>query len=74
MARSSRTPKTLNIKDYSEPQPFKIIEKIEAFERFVNLNVVVLGILQVLRLSMPAGILKSFSGWFRTVSRSGHQG
>lgn len=73
MPRSSRNPKNMNIKEYSEPEPFKIIEKVEAFERFVNLNALVLGILQVLSLEIPAGILKSFSGWFRTVSSSGHQ-
>ncbi len=67
MVRSSRSPKNINIKDYSEPEQFKIIEKIEAFVRFVNLNAVVLGILQVFSLSMPERILKSFSGWFRTL-------
>jgi hypothetical protein len=62
----------MNIKDYSEQEPFKIIEKIEAFERFVNVNALVLGILQVLSLEMPEVIWKSFSGWFRTVSSSGY--
>jgi hypothetical protein len=38
MARSSPYPKNMNIKDYSEQEPFKIIEKIEAFERFVNVR------------------------------------
>ncbi|MCT7988979.1 hypothetical protein [Laspinema olomoucense] len=60
------------MKDYSEPFQFKIREKIEVFERFVNLNALVLGILQVLSLEMPQVIWKSFSGWFRTVCRSGY--
>jgi hypothetical protein len=72
MARYSRYPKNINMKDYSEPFQFKIKEKIEAFERFVNLNALVLGILQVLSLEMPEVIWKSFSGWFRTVSSSGY--
>ncbi|MGL4498916.1 MAG: hypothetical protein ACRCU2_07615, partial [Planktothrix sp.] len=72
MPRSSRTPKNMNLKDYSEQQLVKIREKVEAFERFVNLNALVLGILQVLSLEMPNCIFKSFSGWFRTLSSSGH--
>nr|WP_261265766.1 transposase [Laspinema sp. D3c] len=72
MPRSSRNPKNLNLKDYSEQQVLKILEKVEAFERFVNLNALVLGILQVLSLEMPHCIFKSFSGWFRTLSSSGH--
>jgi hypothetical protein len=72
MPRASRTPKNIKLKDYSEQQLAKIREKVEDFERFVNLNALVLGILQVLSLEMPSGIFKSFSGWFRTLSRSGH--
>ncbi len=72
MVRSSRSPKNINIKEYSEPEQLKIMEKIEAFERFVNLNALVLGILQVLSLEMPETIWSSFSGWFRTVSSSGY--
>jgi hypothetical protein len=72
MPRSSRTPKNMKLKDYSEQQLVKIREKVDAFERFVNLNALVLGILQVLSLEMPSGIFQSFSGWFRTLSSSGH--
>ena len=55
MPRSSRTPKNMKLKDYSEQQLVKIREKVDAFERFVNLNALVLGILQVLSLEMPSG-------------------
>ncbi len=54
MESSSRYPKNFNINDYSEQAPVKISEKIEAFERFVNLNALFLGILQVLSLEMPS--------------------
>ena len=72
MVFSSRGPKNINIKDYSEPEPLKIINKLEACERFVNLNALVLGILQALSLEMPEAIWNGFSGWFRTVSSSGY--
>ncbi len=62
MLRSSRSPKNINIKDYSEPQQFKIMEKIDAFERFVNFNALVLGILQVLSLEMPRPFATVFPG------------
>jgi hypothetical protein len=68
MPRSSLYPKNMNILDYSEQEQFQIIEKIEAFERFVNLNALVLGILQILSLEMPACIWRGFSGWFRSAS------
>jgi hypothetical protein len=62
----------MNILDYSEEEQFQIIEKIKAFERFVNLNAVVLGILQILSLEMPACIWPGFSGWFRSSSNRSH--
>ncbi len=52
MPRSSRNHKNIKLKDYSEQQLVKIREKVEDFERFVNLNALVLGILQVLSLEM----------------------
>ena len=45
---------------------------MEAFERFVNLHALVLGILQVIALEMPAQVWKHFPGWFRTVPQHGY--
>jgi hypothetical protein len=56
IAPSSREPKNMNIQDYSDKDLVNIQDKIEAFERFVNLNALVLGILQILSLSMPLTI------------------
>jgi hypothetical protein len=38
MSPSSREPKNMNIQDYSDKDRVNIQDKIEAFERFVNLN------------------------------------
>lgn len=49
MPSYSREPKNMNIKDYSQDKDrINLQDKIEAFERFVNLNALVLGILQIL--------------------------
>ena len=72
MAPSSRGPKNLNIQDYSDKDLVNLQDKIEAFERFVNLNALFLGILQILSLSLPSTILPGFSGWFRTLPSSGY--
>jgi hypothetical protein len=72
MAPSSRDPKNINIQDYSDKDRVNLQDKIEAFERFVNLNALVLGILQILSLSMPSTIWRGFSGWFRTLPSSGY--
>jgi hypothetical protein len=45
---------------------------VEAFERFINLNVIAIGLLQVLALEMPQQVALSFSGWFRTVPQHGY--
>jgi hypothetical protein len=70
MPRSYRTPKNMNLKDYSEQQVVKIKEKVEAFERFVNLNALVLGILQVLSLEMQQ---LHFQEFFRVVQNPQQQ-
>jgi hypothetical protein len=69
MPRSSLFPENMTFSDYSEPEQFQIVGKIEAFERFVNLNALVLGILQILSLEMPACVWRDFSGWFRSTSK-----
>ncbi len=63
----------MNIQDYSDNDLVNIQDKIEAFERLVILIALVLGILQILSLSMPLTIWQGFSGWFRTVPSSGYQ-
>ena len=44
---------------------------IEAFERFVNLNAIALGLLQVLALEMPQQVWAVFPLWFRTLPKHG---
>ncbi|MFM7438307.1 MAG: hypothetical protein ACKO2V_06825 [Snowella sp.] len=48
------------------------MNKVEAFERFVNLNVIALGLLQILALELPQGIWANFPRWFRTLPSHGY--
>ncbi|WP_254566022.1 hypothetical protein [Oscillatoria sp. HE19RPO] len=48
----------------------RVQNKIEALERFVILIALVMGILQILSLSMPSTIWQGFLGSFRTVPRA----
>jgi hypothetical protein len=49
----------------------QVSRKVEAFERFVNLNAIALGLLQVLALEMPQQIWAGFPLWFRTLPKHG---
>ena len=51
----------------------KISAKVEAFERFINLNAIGLGLLQVLSLEMPQTIWQHFPLWFRSLPKHGYQ-
>ncbi|NJM58531.1 MAG: hypothetical protein HC857_15465, partial [Synechococcales cyanobacterium RU_4_20] len=46
--------------------------KVEAFERFVNLSAIALGILQVLSLEMSQTGWRHFPVWFRTLPSHGY--
>ena len=58
--------------DYPQAVQTQILNKVEAFERFVNLNVIALGLLQILALELPQGIWANFPRWFRTLPSHGY--
>jgi hypothetical protein len=45
---------------------------VEAFERFINLNAIALGLLQVLALEMPNIVWEYFPLWFRSLPKHGY--
>ncbi len=72
MERASKWPQNLRLKDYSETIQAQISAKVEAFERFINLNAIALGMLQVLALEMPKTIWRHFPLWFRSLPKHGY--
>ncbi|MCU0553080.1 MAG: hypothetical protein MUC48_27435 [Leptolyngbya sp. Prado105] len=46
--------------------------KIEAFERFVNLNEIGLGVIQSLAIEFSQTIWSNFPRWFRTLPEHGY--
>lgn len=50
----------------------KVLAKVEAFERFVNLHAMALGMLQVVALERPREVWQGFRGWFRTRPQHGY--
>jgi hypothetical protein len=65
-------PSNLILSDYPQAVQTQILNKVEAFERFVNLNVIALGLLQILALELPQGIWANFPRWFRTLPSHGY--
>ncbi len=65
-------PKKLNLADYPESVQGRILAKVDALERFVNLNAIALGILQVLALEVPSVIWSTCPRWFRTLPKHGY--
>ena len=65
-------PSNLILPDYPQTVQTQILNKVEAFERFVNLHVIVLGLLQILSLELPQGIWANFPRWFRTLPSHGY--
>jgi len=65
-------PSNLILSDYPQAVQTQILNKVEAFERFVNLNVIALGLLQILALELPQGIWANLPRWFRTVPSHGY--
>lgn len=49
----------------------QVYRKIEAYERFVNISAIALGILQLLSIHFPALIWTRFPVWLRTLTRHG---
>jgi hypothetical protein len=72
MPKASRWPKNLQLAEHSKDFHVQVAAKVEAFERFVNLNAIAIGLLQVLALEMPQQVALNFSGWFRTVPEHGY--
>ncbi|MBE9141262.1 hypothetical protein IQ254_29365 [Nodosilinea sp. LEGE 07088] len=72
MTPAPRWPKTLKLADYPESVQAQILTKVEALERFVNLNAIALGVLQVLALELPTLVWSNFPRWFRTLPNHGY--
>ncbi|CAN5719139.1 hypothetical protein BH23CYA1_BH23CYA1_23340 [soil metagenome] len=71
MTRASGWPKNLILADFDADFQAKVAIKVEAFERFVNLNAIALGLLQVLALELPNVVWVHFPQWFRTLPKHG---
>jgi hypothetical protein len=72
METAARWPQDLYLADYPQAFQVKVARKVEAFERFINLNAIAMGILQVLALELPHQVWQHFPGWFRTVPQHGY--
>jgi hypothetical protein len=70
--KTSPFPSNLCLADYELTEQHQIQQKVEAFERFVNLNAIVLGVLQILALELPQSIWHNFPCWFRTLPEHGY--
>ena len=71
MTKASSWPKNLVLADFDADFQAKVATKVEAFERFVNLNAIALGLLQVLALELPNVVWAHFPQWFRTLPKHG---
>jgi DDE superfamily endonuclease len=72
MDKTTQFPPNLCLADYEPAEQDQIQQKVEAFERFVNLNAIALGILQILALELPQSIWNNFPRWFRTLPEHGY--
>lgn len=70
--RASKWPGNLQLKEYPQRIQTQISAKVEAMERFINLNAIALGILQILALEMPKRIWEHFRMWFRSLPKHGY--
>ena len=71
MPKISSWPKNLILADFNPDFQAQVASKVEAFERFVNLNAIALGLLQVLALELPNVVWAHFPRWFRTLPKHG---
>ena len=71
MDKISRWPKNLVLADFDDDFQAQVAGKVETFERFVNLNAIALGLLQVLALELPNTVWTHFPRWFRTLPKHG---
>lgn len=61
----------LELGGFPEKVQIQLQQKMRAYERFVNVNLIALGLLQILGAEMPELIWKQFKGWFRTYPEHG---
>jgi hypothetical protein len=67
MPKTPQFPVNLRLADYPASVQSQILQKVEAFERFVNLSAIALGVLQILALELPHSAWTHFPRWFRTL-------
>lgn len=69
----SRIKRAVNLElgEFPERVQIQLQQKMAAYERFVNMNLIALGLLQMLGAEMPELIWKQFRGWFRTYPEHG---
>jgi len=72
MTMAPTWPSNLNLADYPPSLQAQILAKVEAFERFLNLNAMALGLLQILALECPCQVWSHFPRWFRTLPKHGY--
>jgi hypothetical protein len=72
MPTAPRWPKGLPLAESQVAFRQQVARKVEAFERFVNLNAIALGILQILSLELADSIWQGFPRWFRTLPQHGY--
>jgi hypothetical protein len=72
MPPAPRWPKELPLAESQVAFRQQVARKVEAFERFVNLHAIALGILQILSLELADSIWQGFPRWFRTLPRHGY--
>jgi hypothetical protein len=72
MPTAPRWPKDLPLAESQVAFRQQVARKVEAFERFVNLNAIALGILQILSLELADSIWQGFPRWFRTLPQHGY--
>ncbi len=65
-------PQNLILSQFSVEASLQLKRKTAAFEAFVNLNALALGILQLLSLEMPDCVWRGFPFWFRTLPSHGY--
>lgn len=70
--KTAQFPTHLALAHYPLTAQRQIQQKLEAFERFVNINAIVLGVLQVLALELPQSVWSHFPCWFRTLPDHGY--
>ena len=71
MTKIAHWPKNLVLANFDNAFHTQVATKVEAFERFVNLSAIALGLLQVLALELPNTVWTHFPRWFRTLPGHG---